>query len=125
MGTSSHKSSSSSSSSDFSKQYLPTPSTTSKFNSTSSPTSQKVHPGSNSNTPQRSSSSSGKSSSSRLSHKISADQKHQDEAIKRYENEPRDYKSLVVAKYDAHQEQAIKEHEDGVRRDVENVQWAR
>ncbi|RAL62486.1 hypothetical protein DID88_005051 [Monilinia fructigena] len=123
MGTPSQTSSSSSRSSN---QYLSTPSTTSKSHSAPASTSQKVHPGSNAS--QKSSCSSGKSSpssSSRSSHKVSADQKPQDEAIKRYENEPRDYKSWVVEQYDDHQEQASDEHWNSVERDVNGVEWAR
>ncbi|KAG4031509.1 hypothetical protein MFRU_009g02800 [Monilinia fructicola] len=115
-----------SSSSKSSNQYLSTPSTTSKAHSTSSSTSQKVHPGSNAS--QKSSPSSEKSSpssSSRSSHKAPADQTPQDEAIKRYEKEPRDYKSWAVEEYDDCQEQASEEHWNSVERDVKGVEWAR
>ncbi|TGO60495.1 hypothetical protein BOTNAR_0145g00210 [Botryotinia narcissicola] len=54
----------------------------------------------------------------------SAERKHQGEAIKRYENEPRDYKSWVVEEYDAHQQQASNEHWNEVERGFQGVKWA-
>ncbi|APA06700.1 predicted protein [Sclerotinia sclerotiorum 1980 UF-70] len=122
MCTSSQKSASSSTSS---KQYISTPSTSSKTKSTSSSTSRKVQDGSR--IPHHSSSSSATSSptsSSRSSHKDPASQRFQGEAINRYENEPRDYKSWTVEEYDAYQEKAKGEHWDDVERNVEGVKWA-
>ncbi|KAJ8069989.1 hypothetical protein OCU04_000393 [Sclerotinia nivalis] len=118
MCASSQKSASSSKSS---KQYVSTPSTSSKTKSTS----RKVHHGSR--TSRHSSFSSAISSSStpsRSSHKDPANQKFQGQAIERYENEPRDYKSWAVEEYDAYQEQANEEHWDNVERNVEGVKWA-
>ncbi|KAF7958811.1 hypothetical protein EAE96_002343 [Botrytis aclada] len=119
MCTSSQKSSYSSRSS---RQYLSTPPASSNSNSTSSSTSQRAQNGSSTS---HSSSTSAISSSSRPFQRDSAEHKHQVEAIKRYENEPRDYKSWVVEEYDAHQQQASDEHWDGVKRDCQGVKWAR
>ncbi|THV55975.1 hypothetical protein BGAL_0001g00360 [Botrytis galanthina] len=118
MCTSSQKSTSSSRPS---KQYLSTPSASSKSNSTSSSTSQRAQHGSSDS---NSSSLSAISSSSRSSQQDSAEHKHRGEAIKRYENEPRDYKSWVVEEYDAHQQQASSEHWNEVERDFQGVKWA-
>lgn len=121
MGTSSQKYSSSPSSS---KKYLSTPSTTSESGLTPSSTSQRAHHGShvshNSlnlpvNTPS--------SASSQLPHQ-GAEQQYQHEAIKRYENEPRDYKSWTVKEYDAHQAQASEKHHNTMSREVKEAEWA-
>ncbi|PQE32549.1 hypothetical protein CJF32_00004059 [Rutstroemia sp. NJR-2017a WRK4] len=102
------------------KHYLPTPSLSTKSHSTkshstSSSTSQKATHGSRSS---RSSSSSHASSSS------SRKGSHHTEAIRRYENEPRDYKSWVVGEYDGYQEQARDARWSELERDVELVEWA-
>ncbi|KAF7892960.1 uncharacterized protein EAF02_000498 [Botrytis sinoallii] len=104
-----------------SKQYLSTPSASSKSDSTSSSTSQRAQHGSSAS---HSSSPSAISSSSQSSQQDSAEHKHQGEAIKRYENEPRDCKSWVVEEYDAHQQQASNEHWNEVERDFQGVEWA-
>ena len=46
------------------------------------------------------------------------------EAIRRYENEPRDYKSWAVEEYDVFQVQANEEHWGGMEENIEGVEWA-